>query len=266
MADQLPLHRDNWDTPHPDDPALAHIVPELRPLAVPIDKLEHLPDNAHHGDPQALGRNLARFQQRKPIVVNATTHHVEAGNTTLTATHQAGHQWIAAVLVTDDPTTERAYALADNRAHQLGWDDTAQLANDLIHLWQAENDPLLDAIGYDGDDLDQLITDLGINLNNPDQPITNTDPIRPQPTIRESRVEPEHEPDHDDTPGDPQPPPHTAANPPHWDPTRPATLNLTLPHNLRHPLTTRLKQLQNETATTTMGEALAHHFNLHPAD
>lgn len=259
-----PLHRDQWEPPPPDDPAVAHIIPELRPLAVPVEALEFLPSNSHKGDPQALGRNLARFQQRKPIVVNANTRHVEAGNTTLQAIRTAGHLWIAAVLVTDDPTTERAYALADNRAHQLGWDDTAQLAVDLIDLWKAGNDPLLDAIGYDGDDLDQLITDLGIDLNHPDQPITNTDPIRPQPTTPQPQPDPH--PDDDDTPGDPQPPPHTAANPPHWDPQRPATLNLTLPHNLRHPLTTRLKQLQNETGTTTMGEALAAHFHLHPAD
>jgi hypothetical protein len=149
------LDRSQWKLPPLDHPDLAHIAEELRSLAVPTAELLNLPDNAHHGDVGMLTVSIATFSQRVPLVVNRRTAHVEAGNARLSAL--APFKWVAAVLVDDDSSMERAFALADNRAAALGWDDEALLARGLltVHEWDPE---LFAATGWDDEDLDRLVS------------------------------------------------------------------------------------------------------------
>src|SRR3989442_2624593 len=57
----------------------ARIAPQLRALAVPIDSVSLHPRNPRRGDVAAVRASLERFGQRKPIVVQASTRYVVAG-------------------------------------------------------------------------------------------------------------------------------------------------------------------------------------------
>lgn len=231
------LDRNAWTIPPPDHPDLAHIIPDLQLLAIPVDALVKLPGNYHQGDVGVVTESISQFNQRKPIVVNAQSGHVEAGNTTLDAVVAAGHRWIAAVLVEDDPATEKAYALVDNRAQQLGFDDPAALAAMLIEL-ETERPDLVFSTGYDGDDLDALLRDLDIRLGEVEgeevsfgagAPLGHGQPAEGQPVGT-------------------------------------VTIVISVPKPLRRELVNRLTELMNETQTLTMGEALVAHFGLEVID
>ena len=107
-------------------PNLDHIHPQLRHLAVEIGLLTLDPENAReHPEPNldAIKGSLARFGQRKAIVVRKQGMVVEAGNGTVVAAKQLGWTHVAAVVVDESETEAMAFALADNRSGELaGWD------------------------------------------------------------------------------------------------------------------------------------------------
>lgn len=153
------LDRANWEVPAPDDPALARITVDLRALAVPTSALTLLPGNYHKGDVPMVAGSIERFTQRKPIVVNRLTGHVEAGNTTLQAMVEADSEWVAVVLVEDDPATELAYAVTDNRAQEMGYNDTLLLSEMLTEIREADFE-LFETTGYDDSLLNEMLAEL----------------------------------------------------------------------------------------------------------
>lgn len=122
--------------PDHDDPALAHITPNLRPLAVHIDTPHTDPANARTGhDLDGIAAAIKQYGQRTPIVINVDEgDKIMKGNGTHTAMKRAGYQWIAAVQVHDDPTTATGYAIADNRAGDKSHFDDMALARLLQSL------------------------------------------------------------------------------------------------------------------------------------
>lgn len=100
---------------------------QLRHLAVPIDSIKFDPKNARiHDDDniKAIETSYRLYGQRKPIVVNRATRHVEAGNGQLAAALKLGWKEIAVVLVDDDASTAAGYAIMDNYAGTLAeWDE-----------------------------------------------------------------------------------------------------------------------------------------------
>jgi hypothetical protein len=130
------------------DPDLSRITEQLRPLAVPCASLVFDPANARtHGGKNldAIRGSLAVYGQRKPVVVNRRTGHVESGNGTLQAALSLGWSHLAAVFVDDDQATATGFSIADNRTAELaGWDDAVlgQLLCDI----NTGNDPQLDAM------------------------------------------------------------------------------------------------------------------------
>lgn len=131
------------------------IAEDLQALARPVDSLQLLPGNPRHGDVEAVARSLAAFGQRKPIVVTADGT-VTAGNHTLLAARSLGWTEIAAVVVDDDATSARAFALADNRTAELGgYDDT--LLAELMRSVRDDDAALYDATGWNDADLDALL-------------------------------------------------------------------------------------------------------------
>lgn len=120
------------------------IVEALRHLAVPIDSLHPDPANARKHGPRnidAIKASLAKFGQRKPIVVQRDGMTVRAGNGTLEAAKALGWAEIAAIVVDDDDATAVQFAIADNR--------TAELAE-----WNADVlGTLLDQMGGDATEL-----------------------------------------------------------------------------------------------------------------
>lgn len=140
-----------------DSPALAHLAPQLRPLAVRVETLTVDPHNARaHDDASlaAIAASLRAYGHLKPLVVNRATKTVIAGNGQLQAARRLlGWEWIAAVFVEHDPATAAGFAIADNRSAELSsWDEQALLALlETADLDEALHDALL---------LDQLTQEL----------------------------------------------------------------------------------------------------------
>lgn len=130
------------------------IIESLRMLAVPAASLNTLPGNPRVGDIHAVSRSLERFGQRKPIVVLRENRMVVAGNHTLQAALALGWEDIAAVFVDESLEEGKAFALADNRVHDLG----SYLDEELLAMLQAVTD--IESLGFDEVDLDDLINRL----------------------------------------------------------------------------------------------------------
>lgn len=264
------LDRSQWKVPPLDSPELAHIIEELRPLAAPTSVLLNLPDNAHQGDVGMLSVSISTFKQRAPLVVNRRTGHVEAGNSRLAA--MAPFAWVAVVLVDDDPVAERAYAVADNRAAALGWDDEALLARGLLAVHDFDKQ-LFHATGYDDDDLDRLVASVlaedvpGLAAALHPVEFAEKNHEHPEPNVTWNDRARAYVPP---LPPPPAPAPQVTVLPPlrdplaELDPDPMVTISIAVQRSMRRPLTDRLTSLMNETSTLTMGAALAAHFELIP--
>lgn len=152
------------------------ILPSLEPLAVDLDSLVLLPGNPRQGDVDAVAASLARFGQRKPIVVRESDRVIIAGNHTWQAARSLGWSTIAAVLVDDDTATSEAFALADNRTAELGGYDEAALLDLIRSVGEADPVLLLDA-GWDADSVQSLVDRVDPGL--PDLPPTDDAPEAP---------------------------------------------------------------------------------------
>lgn len=143
-----------------------NILPDLMDMAVPIGNVKPLPGNPRRGDVAAVARSLEQFGQRKPIVARRMkrekdghpTGEVIAGNHTLQAAISLGWEQIAVTWTDDDAKTAKAYALADNKTHDIGAYDDALLGEMLADLQGA--DDLLAATGYGEDEIAALIATL----------------------------------------------------------------------------------------------------------
>jgi len=137
---------------------LSHIAEPLRRLAIPVSEFHLDPANARlhpERNLEAIKSSLARFGQRKPIVVRRDGMVIEAGNGTLEAARALGWTHLAAVIVDDDATTATGFSLADNRSGELAeWDDAAlgQLLGGL-RLDGFE----VDVLGWTDEELDALL-------------------------------------------------------------------------------------------------------------
>jgi DNA modification methylase len=149
--------------PTPPDGAL--IAPQLRPLVVLLDSVTLHPRNPRRGDVGAIGASLARFGQRKPIVVQASTRYVVAGNHLVLAARSLGWTEIAANVQDMDDAEATAFMLADNRTADLGAYDDGLLAELLAEQSDADN---LLATGYDVDDVEAMLRMAGIDRTSAD--------------------------------------------------------------------------------------------------
>lgn len=138
----------------------AVIAPALEPLVEPIGKVKTHPENPRRGNVEGIATSLARFGQVRPILVQASTSFIVAGNHTYQAAKSLKWRTIAVVRVEMDDVEARAYMLADNR-----WSDVAE--NDdvaLEHLLRGLEDAGgLEGTGYkpgDADDLRELLAQM----------------------------------------------------------------------------------------------------------
>jgi hypothetical protein len=128
---------------------------------VKIDLLSPDPANARkHGarNLETVIASFRRFGQQIPLVVDKS-NVVRVGNCRLEAAKQLG--WDTIQIVRTDLTSSDAiaYAIADNRTAELAeWDDDI-LAAQLQGLL-TEDEALLDATGFDGDELAALLDEL----------------------------------------------------------------------------------------------------------
>lgn len=137
------------------------ITSSLLSLAIPIDDCHLDPANARTGhDIDRIAGSLARYGQRKPIVVNRSEDYkIEAGNGTWQAAKQLGWAQIAAVIVEDDASTAVGFAIADNRTGDLSrWD--YQVLETLV----GSLDPNLELVtGFEGNELEEMLREAGIS-------------------------------------------------------------------------------------------------------
>jgi hypothetical protein len=123
-----------------------------------VNDVKKHPDNPRDGDVPAIMRSLERFGQMKPIVVQASTKFVVAGNHTLEAARRLHWAEVSAYIVDIDDTTARAYLLADNRTSDLA----KNRSNDLFALLEKTLD--LEGTGYTVDDVETLENEVGGNV------------------------------------------------------------------------------------------------------
>ncbi len=132
----------------------AKIAPQLHSLVVPIESVTLHPNNPRRGDVDAVAASLARFGQQKPIVVQASTRHVVAGNHLVKAALALGWREIAANVEELDDASAIGFMLADNRTADLGGYEDAMLAAILAEQEASAN---LAATGYDADDVAAIL-------------------------------------------------------------------------------------------------------------
>lgn len=118
---------------------------------VPADTVQPHPANARRGRPEEIARSVETNGVYKPIVVQRSTGYVLAGNHTLKALQQLGHERVPVVYRDVDDTAARRIMLADNRTADLGTYDLDDLVANLKAL------PDLDGTGYDDEDLTRLL-------------------------------------------------------------------------------------------------------------
>lgn len=151
-----------------------NVAESLLPLLAPVEQLTELSGNPRRGDVVAVAASLREFAQRKPIIATRDGT-VIAGNHTLAAARAMGWEQIAVVWVDDDDSRARAFALADNRTHDLGGYDQEQLATLVAEV--AEYDQaLVSAAGFDDKTLAKLAAVL-------DPPLPEFEPVPEAPTL-----------------------------------------------------------------------------------
>ncbi|TAH39305.1 MAG: hypothetical protein EYC70_00535 [Planctomycetota bacterium] len=144
---------------------------------VPIERLSLNPANPRQNDAAVphVAASLRRFGWRQPIVARPDGN-VLAGNTRLKAARELG---MAAVPVTWFGGSELeavAYSIADNRSHEFSaWDQPALAA--LLQQLRAEDG--LDGVGFNAQDLDELLRELGAQPGELDDPGPEAPPANP---------------------------------------------------------------------------------------
>jgi len=146
----------------------------LRATLEPLAKLKRLPRNPKMHDLGEIHTSISRFGFLERIIVNDVTGRLIAGHGRIDALQQKkavgqgppenveerGGQWLVPADHVNIPESEEeAAAIALNRLGEAGgWDDAllAQVLSDLA----AENERELEGLGFDADDLDELLAGL----------------------------------------------------------------------------------------------------------
>lgn len=139
--------------------------------AVPIGSVKPHPENYNQHDINAIAQSLTVNGQYRPIVVDANTSFILAGNGTWAAAKKLGWPAIAADLVDVDAVTARRILLVDNFATTPDYDEMAVLAI----LNELGGD--LDGTGLDGDDYAKLLAKAAPPLPEPDEGGDDSDRI-----------------------------------------------------------------------------------------
>jgi hypothetical protein len=141
---------------------------------LPIDAVRPHPRNPRQGDIGAIHQSIAANGFYGAVIAQRSTGFILAGNHRWKAAQQAGAKEVPVTWVDVDDDHALRILLADNRTSDLGTYDDGALADILRELQEATG--TLAGTGYDGDDLDELLADLGR-----DKPGTAEDETPPPP-------------------------------------------------------------------------------------
>lgn len=143
--------------------------------SVNISTLVAYPTNPRRGDVDAIASSLTAHGQYRPIVVQASTNFVLAGNHTLKAAKKIGWKKIKIVLIDVDEATAKKIVLADNRITDLAGYNEPLLKSLLSAL------PELDGTGFtvaEVETLDRLIE------GNQKEPLGNSSNLKSDPEVK----------------------------------------------------------------------------------
>ena len=141
---------------------LRRIIPRMAEIRttttgrVPIDTVRPHPKNARQGDVGAICASIERFGFLGSILARQSDGAILAGAHRWQAAKALGLTEIPVSWIECDEAEALAIILADNRSHDLGSYDDARLAALLSET--LDGDPeALEAAGYDGDDLAEML-------------------------------------------------------------------------------------------------------------
>ena len=159
---------------------------ELTIEYVPINEIKRAPRNAKSHDLGALNTSVRRFGYVAPMIEDERTGRLVAGHGRLDdllgmksrsedvpkgIKVRDDGMWLAPVIkgvrFASDSEAE-AYGIADNRITELGGWDEPILVQALADL-AAEGEEMLEGIGFDADDLDELAKSLGGEEREPEE-------------------------------------------------------------------------------------------------
>lgn len=129
------------------------IDPALAGLVVPLGSVEPHPRNVRRGDVEMIRSSLREFGQVRPILVQASTGFIVAGNHTWRAMQEEAATDVAAVKIDISDDDALRYLLADNRTNDVASYDDAGL---LAVLEELQAGDLLLGTGYDLDAIEDL--------------------------------------------------------------------------------------------------------------
>jgi len=134
---------------------MATTTPPTEYRSLPVGELVPHPDNARTGNIEMIAESLATNGQYRPIVVQASTGYVLAGNHTLAAARSLDWLTIEAVVVDVDDEQAKRILLVDNRSNDVASYDDRALADLLASL--ADTDAAFAGTGFTADDLSDLL-------------------------------------------------------------------------------------------------------------
>ena len=110
----------------------------------------------------AILASLKRFGQAEPLVVQAGTQRVIAGNGRLVAMRSLGWETCDVVELEVDDLTATSLGIALNRTAELATWDNDTLARLLKELRDAD---AIEGVGFDGDQVDALLASIGVGID-----------------------------------------------------------------------------------------------------
>ena len=134
---------------------------------VPVDSLKVHPRNPNQGDVGAILTSIEDNGWFGAVVAQRSTGYILAGNHRFQAAKLDGAEQIPVIWLDVDDRAATKILLADNRLSELASRDQEALATLLTEL---AHDDDLGGTGYDGDDLDTLLEELGSALSLSDVP------------------------------------------------------------------------------------------------
>jgi len=129
---------------------------------VPVDNVKPHPRNPREGDVGAIHQSIQENGFYGSLIVQKSTGYILAGNHRWIAATQQGYDTVPVTYVDVDDDHALRILLADNRTNDLASYNETELNSILKDLAESTG---LAGTGYDGDDLDQLITDEDFDAN-----------------------------------------------------------------------------------------------------
>lgn len=128
---------------------------EVKVLYALMEEIDPHPENANVGNVEAIVESIRVNGFYAPIIVQASTGFIIAGNHRYQAAKKLGYESVPVVYLDVDDDEAKRIMVADNRTTRLGHDDTELLATLLEDLGDTELG--LMGTGYSHADLQTLI-------------------------------------------------------------------------------------------------------------